>query len=108
MPIGSYTVYAELHRVISSRNELNEPEDTTELVEPFWCSVKLNSASENSTDDTLSNVSRYTLKTHFIPDADDTMRVYVNGAWYSIIGVESPFNSQTIFTVERSSDGRRV
>ena len=77
-------------------------------MEPFWCSVKLNSASENSTDDTLSNVSRYTLKTHFIPDADDTMRVYVNSAWYSIIGVESPFNSQTIFTVERSSDDRRL
>ena len=50
MPIGSYTVYAELHRVVTSRNELNEPEETTELVEPFWCSVKLNSASENSTN----------------------------------------------------------
>lgn len=108
MPIGSYDTYAELHRVVTSRNELNEPEETTELVEPFWCSVKLASASENSSDNTLSNVARYTLKSHFIPDIDDTMRVFVNGSWFAIIGSDSPFRSSTIITVERSSDGRRV
>jgi hypothetical protein len=108
MAIGTYDTYAELYGAVSGRNELNEPETTYELIEPFWCSVKLNTASESASENTLSNTARYTLKTHYLPTIDDTNIVEIDGQQYAIIGHESPFRSSTLITVERTSAGRRL
>ena len=108
MAIGTYDTYAELYRVISSRNELNEPEHSLELVEPFWCSVKLGTASESTADSTKTASATYTLKTHYLPSVNDTDVIDIDGQKYNVIGHESPFRSSTILTVERTSYDRRV
>lgn len=108
MPIGSYDTYAELHRVVTGRNDLNEPEESLQLVEPFWCSMRMATGAEQVQDNSQKSAVKYRLKTHFLPNIDETMVVIIDGRSLNILATDSPFRSHTVIDAEYSSDGRRV
>lgn len=107
MSLGEYDTYAELYRPVNTPNELNEPVYSNQLIEPFWCKIRQASASEGVSDDTLNNVSRYTLTAHYLPDISDTDIVIIDEVEYTIIGLDRPYRKNTTITIERSSHGRR-
>lgn len=105
--IGTLDTYIEIERPVFTKNSLNEPVTTWELVEPVWANKRLKNSNEGISDDQLSTRALYELKTHYLPGIEDNYRINIEGQFFNIIGHDSPFRSKTIITVEQTSYERR-
>jgi len=105
--IGTMDTYIEIEESIETRNSLNEPEITWQLVTPAWASKRLKSSSEGAADDQLNSKGIYELKLHYEPEIKDDRRINIDGEYFNIIGHDHQFRKWTIVTIERTSYERR-
>ena len=105
--IGQMDTYIEIEESTETKNALNEPERTWQLVAQAWANKRLKSASEGAADDQLTSKWQYVLKMHYEPEIKDDRRVNIDGEYFNIIGHYHEFRKWTVVTIERTSYERR-